>query len=70
MLQQAAKYVLKKLGHAMSGKEVKGIYSYLTQITDLVEKRCKIQSIEDMDNLDALEEMMKVRSAVQVAAVA
>lgn len=42
MLQQCAKFVLKKLGQAMGGSDVKGVYSYLNEVSDLVEKKCKI----------------------------
>jgi hypothetical protein len=67
--QQAAKTILKTVQGIMSGKPAKGFNEYLNNF-DLQSSICKATSLEEFNSIKLLEEMIQVRSIVEISRVA
>jgi hypothetical protein len=46
----------------MKGEKLTGWVSYLNKLNDVTDLKCNAESPEDFDDLELLEEMLKVRA--------
>lgn len=66
MAQQCARFLVKSMGALMKGTKLTGWVSYLNNVYDVTELKCKAETSSDFDSLDLLEEAMTVRASYMI----
>jgi len=66
MLLQASRYLKKLVNKAKKGKAVPEPFTYINDYTKLVQLKGRLNTVDDLLNLDLLEEAMQVRACLYI----